>query len=90
MVFRDDLDLTAHMLKEHGGITGSNNRVIIGSNSHHHFSQLSTFNEGNSRRSNNDRWMGEDDDILQQSPEIKRKRFEERAKHYLNYNQNQS
>ena len=31
--------------------------------------------------------MGEDDDILQQSPEIKRKRFEERAKHYLNYNQ---
>ena len=46
MVFRDDLDLTAHMLKEHGGITGSNNRVIIGSNSHHHFSQLSTFNEG--------------------------------------------
>lgn len=87
VVFRDDLDLTAHMLKEHGGITGSNNRVIIGSNSHHHFSQLSTFNEGNSRRSNNDRWMGEDDDILQQSPEIKRKRFEERAKHYLNYNQ---
>ena len=22
VVFRDDLDLTAHMLKEHGGITG--------------------------------------------------------------------
>ncbi|CAX41074.1 RING finger-containing protein, putative [Candida dubliniensis CD36] len=101
VVFRDDLDLTAHMLKEHGGITrngntNNNNRVIIGSNSHH-FSQLSTFNEGNSRRNrdrNRDRdhgsaigWMGEDDEILQQSPEIKKKRFEERAKHYLNYNQ---
>lgn len=83
VVFRDDLDLTAHMLKEHGGITGSNNRVVIGSNSQH-FSQLSTFD---SRRSaNNGRWMGEDDEVLQQSPEVKKRRFEERAKHYLNYN----
>ncbi|KAK6897787.1 E3 ubiquitin-protein ligase HEL2 [Candida tropicalis] len=83
VVFRDDLDLTAHMLKEHGGLTGNNNRVIIGSNTQH-FSQLSTFD---SRRSaNNGRWMGEDDEVLQQSPEIKKKRFEERARHYLNYN----
>ncbi|KAL6454048.1 HEL2 E3 ubiquitin-protein ligase HEL2 [Candida maltosa Xu316] len=80
VVFRDDLDLTAHMLKEHGGITGSNNRVVIGSNSHH-FSQLSTFDRRNTG------WMGEDDETSQQSPEIKKRRFEERAKHYLNYNQ---
>lgn len=83
VVFRDDLDLTAHMLKEHGGLNNGQ-RVVIGSNSYHqhsgHFSQLSTFN--------NSRWLSsnEDQDEDQQSPEIKKRRFEERAKHYLNYN----
>ncbi|KAI5968605.1 hypothetical protein CANMA_002350 [Candida margitis] len=86
VVFRDDLDLTAHMLKEHGGLSNGQ-RVVIGSNSYHHgagagghFSQLSTFN--------NSRWLStnEDQDEDQQSPEIKKRRFEERAKHYLNYN----
>lgn len=82
VVFRDDLDLTAHMLKEHGGLNNGQ-RVVIGSNSYHqhsgHFSQLSTFN--------NSRWLSsnEDQDEDQQSPEIKKRRFEERAKHYLNY-----
>ncbi|KAI5964501.1 hypothetical protein KGF57_000993 [Candida theae] len=83
VVFRDDLDLTAHMLKEHGGLNNGQ-RVVIGSNSYHHqhgghFSQLSTFN--------NSRWLSsnEDQDEDQQSPQIKKRRFEERAKHYLNY-----
>ncbi|KAI5956811.1 hypothetical protein KGF54_000428 [Candida jiufengensis] len=92
VVFRDDLDLTAHMLKEHGGLSNGQ-RIVIGSNSHYHhsqnnnnngnghFSQLSTFN--------NSRWLSsnDDQDEDQQSPEIKKKRFEERAKHYLNYDQ---
>ncbi|KAG5419738.1 hypothetical protein I9W82_001618 [Candida metapsilosis] len=84
VVFRDDLDLTAHMLKEHGGLNNGQ-RIVIGSNSYHQhggFSQLSTFN--------NSRWLSsnEDQDEDQQSPEIKKRRFEERAKHYLNYNNN--
>ncbi|EGW30363.1 uncharacterized protein SPAPADRAFT_143728 [Spathaspora passalidarum NRRL Y-27907] len=79
VVFRDDLDLTAHMLKEHGGVgSGSSNRVVIGSNSH--FSQLSTFAD---RRPGATPVNWNDDE--QQTPEIKRKRFEERAKHYLSY-----
>ncbi|KAI5963030.1 uncharacterized protein KGF55_002822 [Candida pseudojiufengensis] len=93
VVFRDDLDLTAHMLKEHGGLSNGQ-RVVIGSNSqyhnqnnsnghhhNHHFSQLSTFN--------NSRWLtsNDDQDEDQQSPAIKKKRFEERARHYLNYDQ---
>lgn len=84
VVFRDDLDLTAHMLKEHGNLTGtgSGNKIVIGSNSHH-FSQLSS----NFQRSASPiirGWNGQDDSA-QQTPEVKRMRFEERAKHYLNY-----
>lgn len=30
VVFRDDLDLTGHMLQEHGGLAGSNGRVVLG------------------------------------------------------------
>ncbi|RLV96648.1 E3 ubiquitin-protein ligase HEL2 [Spathaspora sp. JA1] len=83
VVFRDDLDLTAHMLKEHGGVVGGgSNRIVIGSNSH--FSQLSTFSDS-SRRAGVAPVNWNDDE--QQTPEIKLKRFEERAKHYLNYDQ---
>ncbi|CAK9440166.1 uncharacterized protein LODBEIA_P42660 [Lodderomyces beijingensis] len=96
VVFGDDLDLTAHMLKEHGGLSNNGNRVVIGSNSHHthqyhhhnsssaprQFGQLSTFNNARWLSSNSDQ---EED---QQSPEIKKRRFEERAKHYLNYDHN--
>ncbi|WLF81660.1 hypothetical protein PVL30_005459 [Lodderomyces elongisporus] len=98
VVFRDDLDLTAHMLKEHGGLSNGN-RVVIGSNSmyhhnnHHHNNinqngnssrqiQLSTFNTARWLTSNNDQ---EEDQHL---PEIKKRRFEERARHYLNYDNN--
>lgn len=31
VVFREELDLTAHMLKEHGGIMSKNGRVVVGS-----------------------------------------------------------
>lgn len=77
IVFREDLDLTAHMLKEHGGLTGGNNRIVIGSGSRQFQSQLSTFN---ARSKKND---SRDTDV--DSFETKKLRFEERAKHYLNY-----
>ncbi|KAK6460745.1 hypothetical protein DFJ63DRAFT_239632 [Scheffersomyces coipomensis] len=80
VVFREDLDLTAHMLKEHGGLN-ANSKVIIGSNSTRSYqSQLSTF----PRRFEQQHAEEEDD---YQSLDIKKKRFEERARHYLNYNQ---
>lgn len=72
VVFREDLDLTAHMLKEHGGLTGLNGRVVVGATSQLFRSQLSTFqappptNQGDTM-------------------DTKRLRFEERARHYLNY-----
>ncbi|ODV81842.1 uncharacterized protein CANTADRAFT_41729, partial [Suhomyces tanzawaensis NRRL Y-17324] len=82
VVFREDLDLTAHMLKEHGGLgTAGSSRVVIGSNSRHFQSQLSTFQESNTRRFLERNDESEDHNSI----ETKRKRFEERAKHYLNY-----
>ncbi|KAK6203399.1 uncharacterized protein RJT21DRAFT_27001 [Scheffersomyces amazonensis] len=80
VVFREDLDLTAHMLKEHGGLA-NNTKVIIGSTSTRSYqSQLSTF----PRRLEQQHGEEEED---YQSLDIKKKRFEERARHYLNYNQ---
>lgn len=77
VVFRDDLDLTSHMLKEHGGV-GSSAKIIIGSgNNSRHFSQLSTFNNRFLEANNNQ----ED----HKSHEVRKRRFEERAKHYLSY-----
>lgn len=73
VVFREDLDLTAHMLKEHGGIVGQSGRLVIGATSAHFQSQLSTFNprpQQNSLRENN-------------TFNTKKRRLEERVKHYL-------
>lgn len=67
VVFRDDLDLTAHMLKEHGGLTGLGGRVVVGAGSSRFRSQLTTYQPP------------------QDSTDTKRLRFEERAKHYVNY-----
>lgn len=69
VVFREDLDLTAHMLKEHGGIAGSNGRLVIGASSGFH-SQLSTVAKP----------QGD-------PPAVKKRRMEERAKHYLHNDQ---
>ncbi|EGV61554.1 hypothetical protein CANTEDRAFT_124376 [Yamadazyma tenuis ATCC 10573] len=79
VVFREDLDLTAHMLKEHGAITGANDRIVIGAGRAYQ-SQLSTYPR-NPARSN-----GETDNSDPQ--DVKKMRLEERAKHYLEY-QNQ-
>lgn len=73
VVFREDLDLTAHMLKEHGGLTGQNGRVVIGATLSQFQSQLLTFPRNrNSPQNDTD------------TKDIKKRRFEERAKHYLN------
>ncbi|KAG7193886.1 uncharacterized protein KQ657_005084 [Scheffersomyces spartinae] len=74
VVFRDDIDLTAHMLKEHGGLKPGA-KVVVGSNRQFH-SQLSTFVEKKKAKPEDP----------QDSPEIKKLRLDERARHYLNYN----
>lgn len=75
VVFREDLDLTAHMLKEHGGLTGMNGRVVVGASNYQ--SQLSTFPRNGSSR--NDSGNNDHEDSM----EVKRSRLEERARHYL-------
>lgn len=69
VVFREDLDLTAHMLKEHGGLTGLNGRLVLGAPSAHFQLLLSTFRPPQNSA----------EDSLQ----LKRRRLDERAKHYL-------
>lgn len=67
VVFREDLDLTAHMLKEHGGIMSKNGRLVVGATSVSFQLQLSTVP-----------MRGPALDI-----DTQRRRLEERAKHYL-------
>lgn len=67
VVFNEDLDLTAHMLKEHGGLTNGS-RFVIGATGLHFQSQLSTFQPPQEP---------------QENPDLKKKRLDERVKHYL-------
>lgn len=80
VVFKEDLDLTAHMLKDHGGLTGSTGKVVLGATGRQFQLQLLTFLAGSSR--NKARDPAPDTD----SYDTKKMRMEERAKHYLNYN----
>lgn len=73
VVFREDLDLTAHMLKEHGGLV-SGSRFVIGATGPHFQSHLSTHTE---RHNGNQREHSD-------NPDLKRKRLDERVKHYVN------
>ncbi|GME90887.1 unnamed protein product [Ambrosiozyma monospora] len=81
IVFRDEIDLQAHMIKEHGNIFGG--RAILAS-SGGFGSQLSTFNNS---RNNNKSKKREDDGNNHDSFEVKKMRLEERARHYLHYSQ---
>jgi hypothetical protein len=83
VVFRDDLELTAHMLKEHGGLGNGSNKIVLGASGFQ--SQLSTFNENVARRNSN--WESNTDEEDHSNPDVKKRRFEERAKHYVNYDQ---
>lgn len=80
VVFREELDMTAHMLKEHGGLSNGG-RIVIGSNTRHFHSSLSTFESSSARRS---AIVGEEEED-HNSMDVKRKRFDERARNYLNY-----
>ncbi|CAL9737754.1 E3 ubiquitin-protein ligase Hel2p [Monosporozyma servazzii] len=80
VVFGDELELQAHILKEHGDIIRGKPKFFQ--------SELSTFMSGPSRvvRENND-FNGDSllrDNTSKETPEMKRTRLEERAKYYLN------
>ena len=76
VVFREDLDLTAHMLKEHGGLTNGS-RFVIGATGPHFQSHLSTYTPATSERHN--------DSNQHENHDLKKKRLDERVKHYVNY-----
>lgn len=84
VVFGDELELQAHILKEHGDIIRGKPKFFQ--------SELSTFMSGPSRvvRENNVSNNFRNNSLLQndssnnETPEMKKIRLEERAKHYLN------
>lgn len=71
VVFREDLDLTAHMLKEHGGIMSKQGRLVVGATSVGFQLHLSTVLT-----------RGPHIDL-----DTQRRRLDERAKHYLHGNE---
>lgn len=85
VVFGDDLELQAHILKEHGDIIRGKPKFFQ--------SELSTFMSGPSRviRENNIDSNFRADSLLSnnETPEMKKIRLEERAKHYLNQSMDQ-
>ncbi|SCU80829.1 LAMI_0B03862g1_1 [Lachancea mirantina] len=82
VVFRDELDLQAHILKEHGSLTGSKRTATL-ANGRRYQSQLSTFEPPSSINSSATR--AEVSTESTSSQETKKLRMEERARHYLNY-----
>ncbi|CCK68753.1 E3 ubiquitin-protein ligase HEL2 KNAG_0B03110 [Huiozyma naganishii CBS 8797] len=87
VVFRDELELQAHILKEHGDIIRGKPKFFQ--------SELSTFISAPSRviRETNDYDIDRSNSLgnraNKETPEMKKSRLEGRAKHYLNNNQDQ-
>jgi hypothetical protein len=79
VVFADEIDLQAHMLSEHKESVGKSHIIGTSTRARNNGYQLSTFRSSQASRSNNA--QSEDVDSL----ETKCMRFEERARHYLNY-----
>ena len=83
VVFRDELELASHMLKEHGSLTGSSGKLVVGSSGGQHRSYLSTLNNNvdsrNSRRDQND--------FENENYDIKKRRLIERVRFYSTYNE---
>ena len=75
VVFGDEFELQTHLAKEHSNIYGNN---IFATNSFN--SQLYTVSS-----SNRNKKVTQKDTNSSDSLELKRKRLDERAKHYLNY-----
>lgn len=79
VVFRDEFDLKAHIIKEHPGLMGDSRRAmtLIDNNPKKFRSEISTF-------TNPVRGVQADSSGAGASKEMKRKRMEQRARHYLN------
>ncbi|CEP62321.1 E3 ubiquitin-protein ligase HEL2 LALA0_S05e02960g [Lachancea lanzarotensis] len=87
VVFEDDLDLQAHILKEHGSILGSGSSSALTNGGRRYQSRLSTFQQpprdsGSQQRSTRKKPTNEDDS---DSLVLKSKRMHERARNYLKY-----
>lgn len=83
VVFEDQFELQTHMASEHSNIFGSTNLMSTGGQRYR--SQLSTFPGAVSSQSDNRIVNRNDGEEQRDSLETKRKRLEERARHYLNY-----
>ncbi|KAH3686109.1 hypothetical protein WICPIJ_002915 [Wickerhamomyces pijperi] len=86
IVFEDQFELSTHMASEHSNIFGSNNVLSTSGGGPRYRSQLSTFPGAVSTPSSSGgRMANRNDGEPQDTLETKRKRLEERARHYLNY-----
>lgn len=89
VVYADELDLQAHNLSVHGGVMGKTATFGSSSNSlgNNGRYQLSTFRSSQATTNSSSGPSSSHSNSSEQadSYEMKRMRFEERAKHYLNY-----
>lgn len=79
VVFIDEFDLQTHMAKEHAGLYGNN--ILFNTNTFNN--QLYTVPNNKKKNKN----PAGSDQSNTDNYELKKKRLEERAKHYLNYSQ---
>ncbi|SCU93123.1 LADA_0G01464g1_1 [Lachancea dasiensis] len=88
VVFQDELDLQAHILKEHGSILRTSNNSLPANSGRKYQSRLSTFTQPTSRNSSSQR-LDQNKKGADENPEdtleMKTKRMHERARHYLKY-----
>lgn len=77
VVFKDEFDLQTHMAKDHAALYGNS---IFSTNTFNN--QLYTISGGNKKKPAIKKEPSSSDNY-----ELKKKRLEERAKHYLNYSQ---
>lgn len=81
VVFRDEFDLRAHMVKEHGNVSGKRVNLYEAAG---FGSRLSTVDVNQFANQFAFQKNKQDDS---NSLDVKKKRLDERARHYLNYNQ---
>ena len=79
VVFPDEIALKTHLVQEHSAIYGNN---ILSTNTFNN--QL--FTVSNSKNTKKKHTQNDQANDTEKNYELKRKRLEERAKHYLNYN----
>ncbi|AMD19866.1 HCL285Cp [Eremothecium sinecaudum] len=92
VVFREDLDLQAHILKEHANLTGSKGYISVNWDRRYRSELSSNFSANIStavfgQGSSSSATLGSSSAASQISPDMRQKRMEERARHYLNNSQ---